>query len=353
VNILFVTAHPDDFESGCAGLAHRLALQGHNIVSAVMTNSRREYNGVPAKQLRQDESREAHKFLWQCTHLVTNFWEQELRKTDEAERVIIDLLEQYKPHCVVTHWPIDSNPDHRDTSNLVLGRCYQRSVNIPVLFFEVCNGKGEPQTTTFRPDFYVDIAEVIDLKRQMLWCHESQDPGNIWDGHMEMQVTRGKESGVQYAESYALAQRIVDLPPEFDGILIPSGLVHAKGIPLQVKLDLPRPNNWRRTRYQYGRKEYFQKQYDAGFQTVRHNTGPWVEDMRILCAWIFEVDEEQTQSTVVAVWKQRYMGRTMHAKTTTHNFIDQRTLNEFCQKWQLRVSPHKEKIVDILAEFSE
>jgi hypothetical protein len=63
----------------------------------------------------------------------------------------------------------------------------------------------DQQSLGFRPDLYLDIESVRDLKRKALACHESQKPEAIWEVHDRMHRSRGSESGVTYAEAYLRA----------------------------------------------------------------------------------------------------------------------------------------------------
>ncbi len=47
-------------------------------------------------------------------------------------------------------------------------------------FFEVMT---DQQTIAFRPELYLDIAPVRDVKKRSLDRHKSQDPEEIWQAH--------------------------------------------------------------------------------------------------------------------------------------------------------------------------
>jgi LmbE family N-acetylglucosaminyl deacetylase len=107
-----------------------------------------------------------------------------------------------RPDVVVTHWPLDTHPNHHVTSSLVW-QCYLRGGPWSLYFFEVMTGQ---QSLNFRPDFYLDIGAVRDLKRRALDCHRSQQPDAIWKVHDAMHRRRGAEAGVRYAEAYIRAE---------------------------------------------------------------------------------------------------------------------------------------------------
>jgi len=109
-------------------------------------------------------------------------------------------LKEVKPDVVVTHWPLDTHPNHHVTSSLVW-QSYLQGVNWSLYFFEVMT---DQQTLGFRPELYLDVTSVREQKRRALGCHQSQKPEAIWEVHDIMQRQRGKECGVEFAEAYAL-----------------------------------------------------------------------------------------------------------------------------------------------------
>ena len=107
-----------------------------------------------------------------------------------------------KPDIVVTHWPLDTHPNHHVVSSLVW-QCYTHQGGWNLYFFEVMTGQ---QTLGFEPDLYLDIAGVRELKRQALLEHKSQEPEAIWTAHERMHRQRGAECGREYAEAYRLVE---------------------------------------------------------------------------------------------------------------------------------------------------
>ena len=64
----------------------------------------------------------------------------------------------------------------------------------------------DQQTIAFKPELYLDITAVRDLKRRSLEEHKSQDPEEIWTVHERMHRRRGAECGVEFAEAYSLVE---------------------------------------------------------------------------------------------------------------------------------------------------
>ena len=111
-------------------------------------------------------------------------------------------LDEVKPDIVVTHWPLDTHPNHHVVSSLVW-RSYRRKGGWNLYFFEVMT---DQQTIAFRPELYLDIGPVREVKRRALDEHKSQEPTSIWEAHDGMHRRRGAECGVEFAEAYSLVE---------------------------------------------------------------------------------------------------------------------------------------------------
>jgi LmbE family N-acetylglucosaminyl deacetylase len=128
---------------------------------------------------------------------------------DEATvEAVAAWLQKVRPDVVITHWPLDTHPNHHVTSSLVW-QCYLRESRWGLYFFEVMTDR---QSLGFRPDLYLDIESVRDLKRRALDCHQSQKPGDIWEAHDRMHRRRVAEAGIQFAEAFVRADSTRERP---------------------------------------------------------------------------------------------------------------------------------------------
>ena len=110
---------------------------------------------------------------------------------------------------MITHWPIDTHPNHNTTSSIVW-QCYKRTGGWNLYFFET---EGGMQTLAFYPELYVDIGSVLAVKKQACFCHKSQEPMEYWwPMHEQMHRDRGVQCGAQYAEAYSLVEAKPDCP---------------------------------------------------------------------------------------------------------------------------------------------
>jgi LmbE family N-acetylglucosaminyl deacetylase len=202
LRVVIFGAHPDDPESGCGGLIAHLTKAGHEVHVAYTTSFRggRKVGNEPEADVRRREATAACQLLGAKPHFFD--YAHEKLVADQATLDAVDAwLRQVRPNVVVTHWPLDTHPNHHVTSSLVWQR-YLRESTWGVYFFEVMTDR---QTQSFRPELYLDIGDVRPLKRRALDCHQSQGPDAIWEAHEAMHRRRGAECGVAYAEAYSRA----------------------------------------------------------------------------------------------------------------------------------------------------
>jgi LmbE family N-acetylglucosaminyl deacetylase len=195
--------HPDDPESGAGGLIATLTRQGHEVILAYGTTFRgdRRFFDRPEAEVRREEASAACKVLGGTPKFFP--YAHEKLVADEATlRAVSSWLDEVKPDIVVTHWPLDTHPNHHVVSSLVW-QCYKRKGGWNLYFFEVMT---DQQTIAFQPEHYLDIGPVREVKRRALMEHKSQEPEAIWQVHEAMHRRRGTECGVELAEAYSLVE---------------------------------------------------------------------------------------------------------------------------------------------------
>jgi N-acetylglucosamine malate deacetylase 1 len=203
LHVVVFGGHPDDPESGAGGLIATLTRQGHEVICAYGTAFRgdRRFFGRPEAEVRKEEATAACKVLGAKPKFFPYAHEKLVADKTTLEQVSAWLAE-VKPDIVVTHWPLDTHPNHHVVSYLVW-QCYKRHGGWNLSFFEVMT---DQQTIGFEPDLFLDIAPVRDVKERSLDEHKSQGPEEIWQVHERMHRRRGAQCGVEYAEAFKLVE---------------------------------------------------------------------------------------------------------------------------------------------------
>lgn len=219
MNILAVGAHPDDLEILCAGTLALYAQQGHRIFMAVFTCGDMGDLTIPPEKLgliRKMES-EASAALIGAQLLWPGIMDEHIFPNESQRRVMIDLMRESDPDIIFTHSPSDYHPDHRYLSQLVFDSYFQKGLpHIPGQTRPACRFAGAQiyymdtlAGIGFLPGEYVDITGVMETKRRMLRCHQTQFSAISELAHRDLEQLihtqssfRGLAGGCAFAEGF-------------------------------------------------------------------------------------------------------------------------------------------------------
>lgn len=216
MRVLAVGAHPDDIESCCAGTLAKLAARGDEVVMAHLCNG--ALGGrLPKEDMAAIRRREAERSaaVIGAELLGPLFEDLGIYPDRSAREAVARLIRRARPDAIIAPPPDDYHPDHVITSQLVFDASFLATLPnfaseeplapriTPVFYMESAAAIG------FVPSDYVDISDVIEQKRRMLACHESQV---VWmkeyrnvDLVADMEAIarfRGLQCGVAYAEGF-------------------------------------------------------------------------------------------------------------------------------------------------------
>ena len=216
MKVLAFGCHPDDVEIACAGTLAKFVKQGHEVTVCHVCNGNLGHVEIMPDDLRVMRIGEAAKAGAMAGIKVRTADIGDLvvyESSREHRDIIVDIIREEKPDMLITHSPNDYMPDHLAVSRLVFDASFAASCP------HYNMGEGVPVTplyymdtlagVNFQPTEYVDISEFIDLKIQMLECHESQLKWMRDHDHIDFAEFvrtcsryRGLQCGVQYAEAF-------------------------------------------------------------------------------------------------------------------------------------------------------
>ncbi len=220
MNVLAIGCHPDDIEIACSGTLAKCVKRGDKVTVCHVANGNMGHEIIKPAELREMRAGEAKRagslagievVTIDVGDLLVDGASMEQR--DKIAQLIIDV----QPDFIITHGPNDYMPDHTAVSKLVFDASFVASV-------PQYNGGGKAAVTPlyymdnlagvdFLPTEYVDITDEIDLKIEMLECHESQlkwmrdhDKIDFAEFVKTCSRFRGLQCGVQYAEGFRQCQ---------------------------------------------------------------------------------------------------------------------------------------------------
>jgi LmbE family N-acetylglucosaminyl deacetylase len=222
--ILALHAHPDDIEMLAAGALALLAAKGHRVVIATLTageGGSTEYSAEETARIRKGEAAAAAAMIG-ADYRCAGLGDLAVFNDDPSRRAVTELVRWARPEIVIAASPADYHPDHEAASTLARDACFAASVPnykagaaaplgaVPHLYFMDPIGGRDREGARVAPDFAVDIAGVIDIKRAMLAAHKSQREWVLrqhgiddYLGSMEAFARkRGAEFGVALAEGF-------------------------------------------------------------------------------------------------------------------------------------------------------
>lgn len=119
VDLLVITAHPDDAEFGAAGTVAQWTQAGKRVVYLVCTSgdkgsSDRSITGEALSAAREREQREACEVLGVERVVFLGYEDQTLEETPAFRKQLVEQIRTYRPHTIFTLDPYRRYLWHRD-----------------------------------------------------------------------------------------------------------------------------------------------------------------------------------------------------------------------------------------------
>lgn len=117
LRVVVFGAHPDDPESGCGGLVALLTKPGHEVTLAYATCFRgeRKIGDEAEAVVRRREATAACQMLGAKPYFF-DYAHEKLQANEAALNTVAAWLKKIQSDIVVTHWPLDTHPNHHVTS---------------------------------------------------------------------------------------------------------------------------------------------------------------------------------------------------------------------------------------------
>ncbi|MBN1642903.1 MAG: PIG-L family deacetylase [Anaerolineae bacterium] len=184
-----IAAHPDDIEFMMSGTLILLGRAGYELHYMTIANGSCGSERLDAEtivRIRREESRAAAALVGAVYHesLVDDL---EILYDLGTLRRVASVLRTVAPEIVLTHWPDEYMEDHSNTSRLVCTAAFARGMRnfrtdpaqsttgqAVTIYHALPYGLHEPLGQLVHPEMYVDVTDVMEIKRAMLATHRSQ-----------------------------------------------------------------------------------------------------------------------------------------------------------------------------------
>ncbi|MCR9191723.1 MAG: PIG-L family deacetylase [Gammaproteobacteria bacterium] len=220
--MLILAAHPDDEVLGCGGTIARYAAEGWHVHIVFFTD------GVGARQsevcseesvIRRKAAQSAADILQVRSITFGAFPDNRMDSVDLLDIVqfVEQHIHQHQPNMILTHHANDLNIDHRLVHQATVTACRPQPGHCVqlLLFFEVPSSTEwqlPSTTTTFAPNWFVDISAYTKVRTQALNAYEAEM--RAWPHSRSLLATehlaswRGASVGVEAAEAFMLGRHL-------------------------------------------------------------------------------------------------------------------------------------------------
>ena len=196
MKVLALGAHPDDIEIFMYGLVFTYKKEGHQVYTMIASDGAKG-GAVTGKKLAQKRANEAIRGLEKLSSpIFLNLPDGELGVELEHTKIIKDNILKIMPDLIITHSENDYHADHRSLSLIIKGAV---SHYMPILYCDTLMG------INFNPNYYVDITEHYEFKKEAVLKHQTQKPQRFVDLFMLMNSYRAAQCNApkgRYAEAY-------------------------------------------------------------------------------------------------------------------------------------------------------
>ena len=222
VDLLVISAHPDDAEISAAGTIIKSVKEGKIVALVDLTKGELGTRG--SAELRMVEAENASRILG--THFRENLEMADCFFTDTPENkaLVIDAIRKYRPEIVFTNSLRDRHPDHARAAKLVADCCFYAGLPKIASNYEAWRPRALyhfNQDYYNTPDFVIDITEHMDQKIEVLKAFSSQffnpnseEPKTPISGKEFFDFIKGRGmdfgrfAGYQYGEGFVASRPI-------------------------------------------------------------------------------------------------------------------------------------------------
>lgn len=181
LDVLALSAHPDDTELCCGGTLAALVNQGNKVGVIDFTRGEMGTRGTPEQRL--EEAKSAAEIIGLSVRQNLGLPDTRLQSTREFQKKIIRKIRAFRPHICLVGAPSDRHPDHGNGTHLALDALYYSG--LAKIETEGPDGNSQErwrpshilhfmQDRPFEPDIVFDVSNTFGTKKKAILAFKSQ-----------------------------------------------------------------------------------------------------------------------------------------------------------------------------------
>lgn len=216
IHLCVIGAHVGDAEITAGGIICKYTSAGHKATIIHMTAGEKGNPKMDAEIYRKQRIKEAEAAakIMGAEAIVLNHKDAELPNNDETKFEICDLIREYKPDILVTHWHGSFHKDHRNCSHIANEGAFYAALpaikrklpahQIRLLYF----AENWEDPYDYNPDIWIDISSVyeqwLEALKEIQLFKGGVSSFDYWRYYTGLVNMRGAEVGVSQAETFML-----------------------------------------------------------------------------------------------------------------------------------------------------
>ena len=180
LDILVLSAHPDDAELGCGGTISLAISQGKKVGIIDLTQGELGTRG--SVEIRTREAEKSSEILGLSIRENMKFRDAFFTNDQEHRLALIKKIRKFRPEIVLAAAPADRHPDHPRASQLIVESCFFSGlarIETECKHSEQTAWRPQAvyhyiQSVFLTPDFVVDVTGHWDKKMESIQAYQSQ-----------------------------------------------------------------------------------------------------------------------------------------------------------------------------------
>lgn len=216
--IMAIGGHIGDMELTTGGVLASMSLEGHRIITVALTSGEKgNPKDMPIEIYRKQKQQEAKAFtdMLNGISVVLSYDDGALQNDDKIKFEVADLIREYKPDILITHWKNSMHKDHEITHCIV--KDAQFYAGLPGFIRENSAhfaagpyyAENWEDPTDFQPYVYVNVTEEgFKLWQKAISTHwfALNSPSFKYKEYYEaLMSVRGKEARTIYAQAFDIS----------------------------------------------------------------------------------------------------------------------------------------------------
>ena len=181
LDILVLSAHPDDAEISCGGTIAKHISMGYNVGIVDLTRGELGTRGTP--ETRAKEAIEGARILGVNIRENLGFKDGFFQNDPEHQRTVIQAIRKFQPEIVLANAVHDRHVDHGRGASLGYDACFLSGL-VKIETVDLNGDKQKPwrpkvvyhyiQSNFIEPSFIVDISDFMEIKMQAIKAFKTQ-----------------------------------------------------------------------------------------------------------------------------------------------------------------------------------